>query len=131
MYTSPVLAALEAAFSSYPIHVSPTLSPPNRNGGGDFQCNSVLQLAGRLKTKPIVLADEIAARLELSGIADVTVTGPGYLNFKLLDGYVEEQARLAVPRGFVEKVSAPKRIVIDFGSNDDFERIVGHLRRAA
>lgn len=129
MHLSPILAALQTAFSFYPTQVSPTLSPPNRNGGGDFQCNSVLQLAGRLKTKPLALAGEIAARLELTGIADITVTGPGYLNFKLLDGYVEEQARLAATRDFVEKVSMPKRIVIDFGGPNIAKALhVGHLR---
>lgn len=129
MYTSAIEKALSAAFAQYPVSVTPVLSPPNKNGGGDFQCNSVLQLAGRMKMKPIDLAHEIAAKLDLEGVADVTVTGPGYLNFILTDQFVEGVSRAAALGGSVENVSAPETVVIDFGGPNIAKALhVGHLR---
>lgn len=129
MYTSAIEKALSAAFAQYSVSVTPVLSPPNKNGGGDFQCNSVLQLAGRMKMKPIDLAHEIAAKLDLDGVADVTVTGPGYLNFILTDVFVEGVSRAAAVDGPIEKVSAPETVVIDFGGPNIAKALhVGHLR---
>lgn len=129
MYTSAIEKALSAAFAQYPVSVVPVLSPPNKNGGGDFQCNSVLQLAGRMKIKPIDLAHDIAAKLDLEGVADVTVTGPGYLNFVLTDQFVEVASRAATLEGSIEKVSAPETVVIDFGGPNIAKALhVGHLR---
>ena len=129
MYTSAIEKALSAAFAQYPVSVTPVLSPPNKNGGGDFQCNSVLQLAGRMKMKPIALAHEIAAKLDLEGVAYVTVTGPGYLNFILTDQFVEGVSRAAALGGSIEKVSAPETVVIDFGGPNIAKALhVGHLR---
>jgi arginyl-tRNA synthetase len=129
MYTSAIEKALSAAFAQYPVSVNPVLSLPNKNGGGDFQCNSVLQLAGRMKMKPNDLAYEIAAKLDLEGVADVTVTGPGYLNFILTDQFVEDASRSAALAGPVEKVSSPETVVIDFGGPNIAKALhVGHLR---
>lgn len=131
MYTSPVVSALEAAFSTYPVEVKPILSPANRHGGGDFQCNSVLQLAGRMRVKPFPLAEEIAAKLSepLAGIASVSVTGPGYLNILLDAAYVGECARKAKASGFSASVSSPGKVVIDFGGPNIAKALhVGHLR---
>jgi arginyl-tRNA synthetase len=130
MYTSAIEKALAAAFAKYPVSLTPVLSPPNKNGGGDFQCNSVLQLAGRMRMKPIDLAREIADAMDLSGIADVTVTGPGYLNFILADSYVETVARgSATAPSMVEPVSSPETVVIDFGGPNIAKALhVGHLR---
>jgi arginyl-tRNA synthetase len=130
MYTSAIEKALAAAFAKYPVSVTPVLSPPNKNGGGDFQCNSVLQLAGRMRMKPADIAREIADAMDLSGIADVTVTGPGYLNFILADSYVETVARgSATAPSMVEPVSSPETVVIDFGGPNIAKALhVGHLR---
>jgi arginyl-tRNA synthetase len=130
MYTSAIEQALVAAFAKYPVPVTPVLSPPNKNGGGDFQCNSVLQLAGRMRMKPADLAREIADSLDLAAVAEVTVTGPGYLNFVLTDGYVETVAReTAAAPSLVTPVASPETIVIDFGGPNIAKALhVGHLR---
>ncbi|MDW9478713.1 arginine--tRNA ligase [Sinorhizobium meliloti] len=129
MYTSAIEKALAVAFAQYHVPVTPVLSPPNKNGGGDFQCNSVLQLAGRMKTKPADLAREIAAKLDLEGVAEVTVTGPGYLNFILTDSFVERMSRSAALGDAVAKASSPETVVIDFGGPNIAKALhVGHLR---
>ncbi|MBY3150927.1 arginine--tRNA ligase [Rhizobium laguerreae] len=130
MYTSAIEKTLAVAFAKYPVPVAPVLSPPNKNGGGDFQCNSVLQLAGRMRMKPGDLAREIADAMDLAGIAEVTVTGPGYLNFILADGYVETLARAsAAAQSMVDPVATPETVVIDFGGPNIAKALhVGHLR---
>ncbi|MBY3433110.1 arginine--tRNA ligase [Rhizobium laguerreae] len=130
MHTSAIEKALAVAFAKYPVPVAPVLSPPNKNGGGDFQCNSVLQLAGRMRMKPGDLAREIADAMDLAGIAEVTVTGPGYLNFILADGYVETLARAsAAAQSMVDPVATPETVVIDFGGPNIAKALhVGHLR---
>lgn len=129
MYTSAIQKALENAFAQYPVAVDPVLSPPNKQGGGDFQCNSVLQLAGRMRVKPLMLAQEIAGKLELDGVAEVSVTGPGYLNFILAPAYVEQMARAHAQERPVQSVADPKTIVLDFGGPNIAKALhVGHLR---
>jgi arginyl-tRNA synthetase len=129
MYTNAIKKALDDAFAQYPIHVIPVLSSPNKNGGGDFQCNSVLQLAGRMRIKPIDLAHDVANKLVLDGIADVTVTGPGYLNFILTDTFVEGASREAMTSNTVKNALYPETIVLDFGGPNIAKALhVGHLR---
>jgi arginyl-tRNA synthetase len=129
MLTSSVLSALETAFSSYPVQVKPVLSNGTSAGGGDFQCNSVLQLAGRMRVKPLDLAREIAAKLELDGVAIVSVTGPGYINFVLDADHVASHANLSRGSGFSPVVENPMSVVIDFGGPNIAKALhVGHLR---
>ena len=49
---------------------------------GDFYCNIAMKLARKLKKNPIIIAEEIAERIDSSDlISKIQVASPGYINF--------------------------------------------------
>jgi arginyl-tRNA synthetase len=123
-----VVAAVRAAF--------PDVEAPDaalhRSVHADYQADVALALARRLGKPPREVAAAVAARLmpdEL--IAQVAVSGPGFINIMLtnafLDGALHRMLgdeRLGVP------LAAPKiKVVVDYsGPNVAKEMHVGHIR---
>jgi arginyl-tRNA synthetase len=99
---------------------------------GDYQANGAMGAAKRMGVKPRDLAAGIVAALELEGIAEsVQVAGPGFINIRLAQGFLEQRLhsaardeRLGIPRK-----DKPQTIVVDYsGVNLAKEMHVGHLR---
>jgi arginyl-tRNA synthetase len=99
---------------------------------GDYQVNGVMPLAKQLKTNPRKLAEQIAAKLDVSDICEQPeIAGPGFINLRLKSEFVAknllqigENDRLGI-----EEVEKPKTIVVDFsGPNIAKQMHVGHLR---
>jgi arginyl-tRNA synthetase len=99
-----------------------------------FQCNGALAAAKAAKANPRALAEKLAARLKaLPILAEVTIAGPGFLNFKLTDTALQErlQRMAAVPGIALPQEETVKRLVIDFGGPNVAKPMhVGHLRSA-
>ncbi|EFG64651.1 ArgS-related anticodon-binding protein NrtL [Streptomyces sp. SPB074] len=61
-----------------------TVAVPRPGGYGDYACNVALLAAGPARTSPLALAALLRERLRHDPrLAEVRVTGPGFLNFRL------------------------------------------------
>lgn len=98
---------------------------------GDYQANSAMVLAKRLKMNPRELATQILEALEVDGLAECDIAGPGFINFRLLPAAWSEKIASVIkdPRLGVEAVAEPKTIVVDFSAPNVAKPMhVGHIR---
>lgn len=106
----------------------------NRPDLCEYQCNGALPAAKEYKKAPLVIAQEVAKRLEESLIfSEVSAVAPGFLNMKVdlsfLAGYIEKMQK--DERLGCDKVEDPKTIIIDYGGPNVAKPLhVGHLRSA-
>ena len=127
--SSVLLQRLQAAFDTVAPGADPVLRASDR---ADFQANGALALAKQVGRPPRQVADEVVAAASLDDIcSEVEVSGPGFINLTLSDGFVAGQlaALSADPRLGVAEVERPETIVIDYSApNVAKEMHVGHLR---
>ncbi|MEZ0075244.1 arginine--tRNA ligase [Planotetraspora sp. GP83] len=124
-----VQQALGTAFGQEYATEDPLIRPSQF---ADYQANVALSLAKRLRRAPREVAQALVDALNQTGQTDITVeiSGPGFLNLTLSDGWIAEQAvrqlgdeRLGVPQ------PPAKTVVIDYSApNAAKEMHVGHLR---
>lgn len=96
----------------------------------DFQCNGLLAAAKQYKVNPRAAAQEMLAKFEGNGLAEVSIAGPGFLNFRILPDAMLAQAvaHSADDRSLVP-TAAPQQFLLDYGGpNVAKEMHVGHLR---
>jgi arginyl-tRNA synthetase len=126
---SVLLQRLQAAFDTVLPGADPVLRASDR---ADFQANGALPLAKVVGRPPPEIAREVVAAASLDDIcAEVEVSGPGFINLTLSDGFVAGQvaALAADPRLGVARVAEPQTVVIDYSApNVAKEMHVGHLR---
>jgi arginyl-tRNA synthetase len=101
---------------------------------GDYQANGVMALAKKRKTNPRKLAEDVAAKLDVSDLCETPeIAGPGFINLRLKSDYLAktllEINADTTNRLGINKTQKPKTVVVDFsGPNIAKQMHVGHLR---
>ena len=105
----------------------------NRPDLCEFQCNGAMALAKQYHKAPLMIAQDIAAKLsDDDAFSAVDAVAPGFLNIKLSDdflsGYLngmESGENFGIPK------IPPKKIIVDYGGPNVAKPLhVGHLRAA-
>lgn len=99
---------------------------------GDYQANFAMPLGKQLGRPPREIAEEVIARLDLKDLAEsVEVAGPGFINIRLKDTWLEAHCgeALADQRCGVAPVPERRRFVIDYSAPNVAKPMhVGHIR---
>lgn len=99
---------------------------------GDYQANFAMPLGKQLGRPPREIAEEVIARLDLKDLAEsVEVAGPGFINIRLKDTWLEAHCgeALADERCGVDPVPERQRFVIDYSAPNVAKPMhVGHIR---
>ena len=106
----------------------------NRPDLCEFQCNGAMPAAKAAHKAPIVIAGEVAARLQDSAVfSSAEAVNPGFLNLRLREDYlaahVEEMRRSERPG--VAGNAEERTVVLDYGGPNVTKPLhIGHLRSA-
>ena len=106
----------------------------NRPDLCEFQCNGAMAGAKQYHKAPIMIANEVAAKLEGNKVfEEAAAVAPGFLNLKLKKEFLRELLEVVAkePKFGLEAPEKPKKIVIDYGGANVAKPLhVGHLRSA-
>jgi arginyl-tRNA synthetase len=102
------------------------------SGFADYQSNVAMSLARRVGKPPREVAELVTKDLTgADAVESAEVSGPGFINITLRDGWLAEQAntQLADPRLGVPTAEPAQHVVVDYsGPNVAKELHAGHLR---
>ncbi|MBQ7360523.1 MAG: arginine--tRNA ligase [Lachnospiraceae bacterium] len=106
----------------------------NRPDLCEYQCNGAMAGAKQYKKAPIMIANEVAEKLEGSKVfAEVSAVMPGFLNLKVKEEFLTSYLKeMAVAEKFGLNLPAnPKKVVVDYGGANIAKPLhVGHMRSA-
>lgn len=106
----------------------------NRPDLCEYQCNGAMAGAKLYKKAPIMIANDVAAKLADSKIVEnVEAVNPGFLNMDLNKEYLAEYLqKMAADEKFgMDMPETPKKLMIDYGGPNVAKPLhVGHLRSA-
>jgi arginyl-tRNA synthetase len=120
-----------------PDTITPNLERPRDPAHGDWATNLAMMLAKPLGKKPRDIADAIVAQLDLgaAGVAETSIAGPGFINFRLDAGAHAKPLAQVIEQGAAYGRAAVTRgrpVNVEFVSaNPTGPLHVGHGRQAA
>lgn len=109
-------------------------SVSNRPDLCEYQCNGAMAGAKQYKKAPVIIAGEVAEKLQESSIfSEAVAVAPGFLNLKVkeefLAGYLKKM--LSDVKFGLDMPENPKKVVLDYGGANIAKPLhVGHIRSA-
>lgn len=135
-----VVSALQSAIASNSLpeigDVTPSVERPKHAEHGDYSTSVAMALASSMRMAPRAIATEIVDSVApTSMVRDVSIAGPGFINFTLNDEWLRSQIHVIREAG-VEfahlDVGAGQRVQVEFVSvNPTGPLHIGHVRGAA
>ncbi len=98
---------------------------------GDYQANTAMVLAKSLGMNPRQLATQLIESIDLGGVAEADIAGPGFINFRITKvAWCEKLAGLlGDDRLGVDLAQPAQNIVVDFSAPNVAKPMhVGHIR---
>ena len=106
----------------------------NRPDLCEYQCNGAMAGAKQYKKAPIMIANDVAAKLAESKVfSEAVAVAPGFLNLKLSEEYLLQfvEGMRSEEKFGLEKPEVIKTIVVDYGGANVAKPLhVGHIRPA-
>ncbi len=106
----------------------------NRPDLCEYQCNGAMAAKKAYQKAPIVIAQEVAAKLQDSeAFEEVSAVNPGFINIRVSGDFLADYLlKMQSDKNLsVEKAKEPKTIVLDYGGANVAKPLhVGHLRSA-
>ena len=134
-----VVSALQSAIASNSLpeigEVAPSVERPKHAEHGDYSTSVAMALASSMRMVPRAIATEIVDNVAPTAMVDdVSIAGPGFINFKLNDEWLRSQIHVIREAG-VEfahlDVGAGQSIQVEFVSvNPTGPLHIGHVRGA-
>ncbi len=105
----------------------------NRPDLCQYQCNGAMAAAKEYKKAPIMIAQEVAEKVDKKLFSEVVAIAPGFINIKVcpkyLALYLEEMVQ-SEKYGYEEQ-AAGQKIIVDYGGPNVAKPLhIGHLRSA-
>lgn len=113
------------------------LEKPRDKSHGDFATNIAMQLARIAKKAPRMIAEDIVAAIdqENAAIDQIEIAGPGFINFRMKDNYLETLVATILEAGSSygkTDMGQGERVQVEFVSVNPTGRLhLGHARGAA
>lgn len=105
----------------------------NRPDLCQYQCNGAMAAAKEYKKAPIMIAQEVAGKVNMKLFSEVTAIAPGFINIKVCPHYLTlylEDMLHAKKYGYEEQAKG-KKVIVDYGGANVAKPLhIGHLRSA-